>query len=363
MQALIKVINRETVESRVFMAAEPQCPDPIQWVPALGRRGIHILAAFGFVFTLFLVLTIAGALPGPVGGVAFSGLLDTLIVVGYAVAHTVLDEHARKIVSRVLMGYVFFCVFLVAHIPFWIFVDDTVISLGTIMGAQYSLIPFGIAVGIGAAQISNRPSSVRGSAGRAAAGEAEKDPVAATDPVLVKGPEFWQGPFSVPEGMGKLMRPEGRDTAVYATKLMGSEGVAKEWAHERLLLALLYFQERLMANFPELRCNLEVTSCQVRKQEGAGDVWVKQSFPLLVITRGYNHELIAPIRSEMQRLQQNVARRPMTALVHLLSQPDPATGGVPAGGGGRALAPGILRPPSGSQRRLGCADPAHGPRG
>lgn len=100
------------------------------------------------------------------------------------------------------------------------------------------------------------------------------------------------------------------------------------WAPNRLRLALLYVQERLMANFPELRCNLEVTSCQVRKQEGAGDEWEHQSFPLLVITRGYNHELIAPIRSEMQRLQENVARRPMTALVHHLSHPDPATGEV-----------------------------------
>lgn len=204
LQALIKVVNREVVETRAFVAAEPQCPDPILWVPTLGQRGIHILAACGFVFALFLVLTIAGALSGPVGGVAFSGLLNTFIVVGYAVARSVLDKPARKTVYRVLMGYVFFCVFVVVHIPLWIFMDDDAfISLGTIMGAQYSLIPFGIAVGVGAVYTSIRRSIVRERAGCEAAGEVEKDPVAATDPVLVKGPEFWQS--SVPEGMGKLM--------------------------------------------------------------------------------------------------------------------------------------------------------------
>lgn len=69
---------------------------PIQLPRHFAADIYHILAVFGVVFALFLVLTFAGALPGLMGSVAFSELLDTRIVVGYAVAHTMLDGHARK---------------------------------------------------------------------------------------------------------------------------------------------------------------------------------------------------------------------------------------------------------------------------
>lgn len=77
--------------------------------------------------------------------------------------------------------------------------DAAAISLGTMMGVQYSLLPFGIAVGLGAARISDRRSSMRGSAGRADAAGVVKDPAAATDLMLAKCPECWQG--SVPEAI------------------------------------------------------------------------------------------------------------------------------------------------------------------
>lgn len=326
LDALVKVINREIVETRAFLEAHAQFPDPVFRTGVLGQRDIIILAAAAFVFALFLILAIMGILPGAVGGVAFGGLVNTLLIVGYAVAFATVTPATLKIITRFYNAYAGCCVFLVPVLPIWIFNNRKTLSFGTVLGGQFSFLPFGAAVGLAVQYISTRRARVRNQVIKKVSTAVKGDPVAATDPVLIKGPRFWQAP--IPEGMGKLMWPEGRDVAVHGVKLSESDGSARMWAYQRVRLALKHVQERVMTNFPELSCSLEVTSCRVQLLGKSGRHFSAQAFPFLVISRADNHSSLTSVRDWLYSHRGDLEERPMTAFVHHLSQPDPATGEV-----------------------------------